>query len=86
MLKYFTANNTRFYIDALAQMIKNYNDKVHNTIKMTPKRASKDINRGKAYFKITMRKQNKSHTSIKYKKVIKSISANIKDILKRLIP
>ena len=35
--------------------------------KMTPKEASKDINRGKVYFNI-IRKQNKSHTSIKYKK------------------
>ena len=67
MWKYFTANNTRFYIDALDQMVKNYNDKVHSTIKMTPKEASKDINRGKVYFNI-IRKQNKSRTSIKYKK------------------
>ena len=37
------------------------------THKMTPKEASKDINRGKVYFNI-MRKQNKSRTSIKYKK------------------
>ena len=43
--KYFTANNTRFYLDALDQMVKNYNDKVHSTIKMTPKEASKNINR-----------------------------------------
>ena len=34
---------------------------------MTPKEASKDINRGKVYFNI-VRKQNKSPTSIKYKK------------------
>ena len=34
---------------------------------MTPKEASKDINRGKVYFNI-IRKQNKSRTSIKYKK------------------
>ena len=34
---------------------------------MTPKEASKDINRGKVYFSI-IRKQNKSRTSIKYKK------------------
>ena len=65
--KYFTANNTRFYLDALDQMVKNYNEKVHSTIKMTPKEASKDINRGKVYFNI-IRKQNKSPTSIKYKK------------------
>ena len=67
MWKYFTANNTRFYLDALDQMVKNYNEKVHSTIKMTPKEASKDINRGKVYFNI-IRKQNKSRTSIKYKK------------------
>ena len=34
---------------------------------MTPKEASKDINRGKVYFNI-IRKQNKSRPSIKYKK------------------
>ena len=34
----------RFYLDALDQMVKNYNEKVHSTIKMTPKEASKDIN------------------------------------------
>ena len=37
MWKYFTANNTRFFLDAFDQMVKNYNDKVHSTIKMTPK-------------------------------------------------
>ena len=67
MWKYLTANNTRFYLDALDQMVKKYNDKVHSTIKMTPTEGSKDINRGKVYFNIT-RKQNKSRTSIKYKK------------------
>ena len=69
MWKYFTASNTRFYLDASDQMVKSYNDKIHSTIKMTPKEASKDINRGKVYFNI-IRKQNKSRTSIKYKKVI----------------
>ena len=67
MWKYFTANNTRFYLDALDQMVKNYNEKVHSTIKMTPNVASKDINLGKVYFNI-IRKQNKSRASIKYKK------------------
>ena len=70
MWKYFTTNNTRFHLDALDQMVKNYNEKVHSTIKMTPKEASKDINRGKVYFNI-IRKQNKSRTSIKYKKGVK---------------
>ena len=66
-MEIFTANNTRFYLDALDQIVKNYNEKVHSIIKMTPKEASKDINQGKVYFYIT-RKQNKSRTSIKYKK------------------
>ena len=48
-------------------MVENYNDNVQSTIKTTPKEASKDINRGKVYFNI-IRKQNKLHTSIKYKK------------------
>ena len=71
MWKYFTANNTRFYLDALDQMVKNCNEKVHSTIKMTPKEANKGIHRGKVYFSI-IRKQNKSRTSIKYKKGDKS--------------
>ena len=73
-------NVTRFYLDASDQMVKNYNDNVHSTIKMKPKEDSKDKNRGKVYFNIR-RKQNKS--GIKYKKAIKFVSANIKDILKR---
>ena len=52
---------------------------------MTPKEASKDINQGKVYFNI-IRKENKSRTSIKYKKGdIVSIS-KYKDFLKRDIP
>ena len=33
MLKYFTANNARFYLDDLDQMVKNYNEKVHTQLK-----------------------------------------------------
>ena len=64
MWKYFTANNTRSYLDALDQMVKTYNEKVHSTIKTVPKEVSKDINQGKDYSDI-IRKQNKSRTSIK---------------------
>ena len=67
MWKYFTANNTRTYLDALDQMVKTYYETVHSRIKMAPKEASKDINQGKVYFNIK-RKQNKPRTSIKYKK------------------
>ena len=41
MWKYFTANNTRFYLDTLDQMVTIYKEKVYSTIKMTPKEASK---------------------------------------------
>ena len=47
MWKYFTANNIRSYLDALNQMVKNYNVEVHSTIKMDPEEACKDINQGK---------------------------------------
>ena len=52
---------------------------------MASQEASKDINQGKVYFNI-IREQNKSRSSIKYKKAIKSVSANIKGILIRDIP
>ena len=52
---------------------------------MTPKEASTGINRGKVYFKI-IRKQNKSRTSIKYKKGDKVRISKYKIILKRDIP
>ena len=41
MWKYFTANNTRSYLDALDQMVKTYNEKVHSTIKTVLKRLAK---------------------------------------------
>ena len=67
MWNYFTANNSGFYLDALDQMVKAYNKNAHSTNIITPKEASKDINRGYVYFNI-IRKQNKSRTSIKYKR------------------
>ena len=64
MWKYFTANNTRFYLDALDQMVNNYNDKVHSTIKMAPKEASKDINRGKVFFFSTLLENKINHVRV----------------------
>jgi hypothetical protein len=40
MFKYFTANNTKSWIDVLQSLVKNYNTSVHRTIKMTPTDAS----------------------------------------------
>ena len=36
MYKYFTANNTRRYIDVLQDLVKGYNNTVHSSIKMAP--------------------------------------------------
>ena len=40
MFKYFSANNTRKYIDVLQEMVNDYNNTVHSSIKMTPVEAS----------------------------------------------
>lgn len=41
MFKYFTANKTFKYYDILDRLVKNYNNTVHSSIKMTPVKASK---------------------------------------------
>lgn len=41
MWKYFTLNNTNKYIDILEDLLKNYNNSKHRSIKMTPVEASK---------------------------------------------
>ena len=42
MYKYFTANNTRRWIDVIDQLVENYNNSYHRSIKMTPKEALQD--------------------------------------------
>ena len=44
MWKYFTDNNTNVYIDILPDFVKDYNNKRHSSIKMTPVEASKKKN------------------------------------------
>jgi len=44
MFKYFTANNTRRYVDVLDEMVKKYNNTRHSSIKMAPVEASKKQN------------------------------------------
>ena len=41
MWKYFTANETRKWIDIVQQLVNDYNNSFHNTIKMSPVEASK---------------------------------------------
>ena len=44
MWKYFTDNNTYTYIDILPDLVEDYNNTKHSTIKMTPVEASKKKN------------------------------------------
>ena len=44
MWKYFTDNNTYTYIDILPDLVRDYNNTKHSTIKMTPVEASKKKN------------------------------------------
>jgi hypothetical protein len=46
MYKYFTAQNTRRWIDVLEKLVKNYNTSYHSSIKMTPEQASIPENEG----------------------------------------
>ena len=44
MWKYFTDNNTSVYIDILPDLVEDYNNTRHSSIKMTPVEASKKKN------------------------------------------
>ena len=44
MWKYFTVNNTNVYIDILPDLVKDYNNTGHSSIKMTPVEASEKKN------------------------------------------
>ena len=52
MFKYFTANSTRVYIDVLDQMVEQYNNSYHSSIKMTPKQASQKKNEDKVWLNL----------------------------------
>ena len=49
MFKYFSANNTRKYIDVLDLLIEQYNNTIHSSIKMTPFEASRELNENKVW-------------------------------------
>ena len=46
MYKYFTAKNTRKWVNVLPKFIENYNTSYHRSVKMTPVEASKKKNEG----------------------------------------
>ena len=49
MFKYFSANNTRKYVDVLDLIVDQYNNAIHSLIKMTPKEASRKDNENKMW-------------------------------------
>ena len=46
MFKNFSANSTRKYINVLDEMVNNYNNTIHSSIKMTPVEETKRIKTG----------------------------------------
>ena len=49
MFKYFSANNTRKYLDVLDLLVEQYNNMIHSSITMTPKEASRKENENKVW-------------------------------------
>ena len=49
MFKYFSANNTRKYVDVLDLLVHQYNNTICSSIKMTPKEASRKENENKVW-------------------------------------
>ena len=49
MFKYFSANNTRKYVDVLDLLVDQYNNTIHLSIKMSPKEASRKENENKVW-------------------------------------
>ena len=47
IFKYFSANNTRKYIDVLDLLVEQYNNTIHSSINMTPIEASREVNENK---------------------------------------
>ena len=49
VLKYFSANNTRKYVDVLDLLVDQYNNTIHSPTKMTPKEACRKENENKMW-------------------------------------
>ena len=58
MFKYFSANSTRKYIDILDEMVNNYNNTKHSSIKMTPVEASDKKNKNRVWMNLNGKATN----------------------------
>ena len=52
MFKYFSANDTRKYVDVLDLLVDQYNNTIHSSIKMTLKEASRKENENKVWINL----------------------------------
>jgi hypothetical protein len=67
MWKYFTANETRKWIDVVQKMVDDYNNTYHSTIRMNPVEASKPGNSLAVWFNIYGAYLNAKYDTPKYK-------------------
>ena len=58
MFKYFSANNTRKYINILDEMVNNYNNTKHSSIKMAPVEASNKKNKYRVWLTLNGKATN----------------------------
>ena len=49
IFKYYSANNTRKFLDVLDLLVDQYNSRIHSAIKMTPKEVSRKQNENKVW-------------------------------------
>ena len=49
MFKYFSANNTRKYVDVLDLLVDQYNNTIYSSIKISPMEASRKENDNKVW-------------------------------------
>ena len=49
MFKYFSANNTKSFLDVLDLLVDKYNNTIHSSIKITAKEASRKENENKVW-------------------------------------
>ena len=67
MFKYFTAHDTTKYYDILDELVSDYNNTVHSSIKMTPVEASKLENESTVYENLYPEKEEEKINKPKFK-------------------
>ena len=70
MFKYFSANNTRNYVDVLNLLVNQYNNSIHSSIKMTPNEASCKENENKVWINLLPKLSIGDNVRITKKKTI----------------